>query len=113
MNQASINQQDVRRTPVPLPSCEEQTAIAEQLGLHHEAIDAQLAAVDGSLQQSAVQRKNILKAAFAGQLVPQDPNDEPASVLLERIRAARDNQERPSARARRTKPPKRSVEQNA
>lgn len=31
-----------------------------------------------------------LRAAFAGQLVPQDPNDEPASVLLERIRADRD-----------------------
>ncbi|MEW9622899.1 hypothetical protein [Rhodanobacter geophilus] len=89
VNQASINQQDVRRTPVPLPSFEEQIAIVEQLDLHHEAIDAQLAAVDGSLQQSAAQRKNILKAAFAGQLVPQDPDDEPASVLLERIRAAK------------------------
>jgi type I restriction enzyme S subunit len=42
-----------------------------------------------SLKQSAAQRKNILKAAFSGQLVPQDPNDEPASVLLERIRAER------------------------
>ncbi len=42
-----------------------------------------------SLKQSTAQRKNILKAAFSGQLVPQDPNDEPASVLLERIRAER------------------------
>jgi len=46
-------------------------------------------AIEASLKQSAAQRKNILKAAFAGQLVPQDPNDEPASVLLERIRAER------------------------
>jgi type I restriction enzyme S subunit len=45
------------------------------------------------LKQSAAQRKNILKAAFAGQLVPQDPNDEPASVLLDRIRAERVLQE--------------------
>jgi hypothetical protein len=34
-------------------------------------------------------RRAILHKAFSGQLVPQDPNDEPASVLLERIRAER------------------------
>jgi type I restriction enzyme S subunit len=34
-------------------------------------------------------RRSILKSAFEGKLVPQDPNDEPASALLERIRAAR------------------------
>jgi len=34
----------------------------------------------------------ILKRAFEGRLVPQDPSDEPATVLLERIRAARDDQ---------------------
>jgi type I restriction enzyme S subunit len=34
-------------------------------------------------------RQAILKRAFEGKLVPQDPNDEPASVLLERIRAKR------------------------
>jgi type I restriction enzyme S subunit len=44
------------------------------------------------IRQSAAQRQNILRAAFAGQLVPQDPNDEPASVLLERIRAERATQ---------------------
>jgi len=47
-------------------------------------------ALETSLKQSAAQRKNILKAAFSGQLVPQDPADEPASVLLERIRAERE-----------------------
>ena len=42
-----------------------------------------------SLKQSTAQRQNILRAAFAGQLVPQDPSDEPASALLARIRAGR------------------------
>jgi type I restriction enzyme S subunit len=49
----------------------------------------QIDAINLGLHQSAAQRQNILKAAFSGQLVPQDPNDEPASVLLERIRAER------------------------
>ena len=51
-------------------------------------------AIDHSLKQSTAQRQNILRAAFSGQLVPQDPNDEPASVLLERIRAERAEREK-------------------
>jgi type I restriction enzyme, S subunit len=39
-------------------------------------------------------RPSILKQAFEGKLVPQDPNDEPASVLLERIKAQRDAENR-------------------
>ena len=56
------------------------------------ALDQQVrqdAAIHISLRQSAAQRNNILQSAFSGQLVPQDPNDEPARVLLARIRAER------------------------
>ena len=42
-------------------------------------------AVAQSLKHSAAQRQNILRAAFASELTPQDPNDESAGVLLERI----------------------------
>lgn len=40
-----------------------------------------------SRQQSAALRQSILKAAFSGQLVPQDPTDEPAAALLARLAA--------------------------
>ncbi|MDO8369142.1 MAG: hypothetical protein Q7S71_00210, partial [Candidatus Nitrotoga sp.] len=40
-----------------------------------------------ALQQAEALRQSILKRAFSGQLVPQDPHDEPASALLARIKA--------------------------
>ena len=54
-----------------------------------EQLDAMQAAIGQGLKMAAAQRQNILRAAFSGQLVAQDPDDEPASVLLARIRAAR------------------------
>ena len=89
VNQASINQQDVRRTPVPIPPASEQGAIAITLADQLSATADQSAAIERSLKQSTAQRQNILRAAFAGQLVPQNPNDEPADALLARIRAER------------------------
>lgn len=89
VNQASINQQDVKKTPVPVSSQAEQERISEVLLRQHEGMDLQAKAIEVSLQQATAQRQNILRAAFSGQLVPQDPADEPASVLLERIRAER------------------------
>ena len=67
-------------------------------------IDAAERAVDAGLAKSRALRRSVLKAAFEGKLVPQDPTDEPASVLLERIRAERAaaEAERP-ARRRRTR----------
>jgi type I restriction enzyme S subunit len=73
----------------PLPSTEEQREIMSTLTETMENLVRQQDAISLALKQSTAQRQNILRAAFAGQLVPQDPTDEPASVLLERIRAER------------------------
>ncbi|GFO62505.1 restriction endonuclease subunit S [Geomonas paludis] len=77
---------------VPIPSLDEQEEIVERLQsacCQSECVDKELISLG---QMCIAQRKNILKAAFSGQLVPQDPNDEPASVLLERIRVERATQ---------------------
>jgi len=88
-NLASINMTMLRTFPVPLGPSKEQRELLNQLEVQVEQLDRQQQAVELALKQSAAQRQNILRAAFAGQLVPQDPNAEPASVLLERIRAER------------------------
>jgi len=88
-NQPALNKSIVESIPLPLPPLAEQHAIIEQLDTALSACDTQQAAIDHALQQAAAQRRNLLKTAFAGQLVPQDPTDEPASELLARIRAAK------------------------
>jgi len=87
--QTNLTLEVCRSLPIPLPPQAEQVAL---IAVADEAIDRvaeQAMAIQISLQQSAAQRKNILQAAFSGQLIPQDPADEPASALLARIRAER------------------------
>jgi len=74
---------------VPVPSIQEQDRLMALVSAANSEAISQEAAIVFSLKQSTAQRQNILRAAFEGQLVPQDPNDEPANVLLARIRAER------------------------
>lgn len=93
-NLASINLTMLRMFPVPLGPADEQRELQTQLELQIAQIDQQQQAVEFGLKQSTAQRQNILRAAFAGQLVPQNPNDEPASLLLDRIRVERAEREK-------------------
>lgn len=83
----NIGQERIRSIAIPIgPEGEINCAIAlVEQGL--ASANRQIFENEFALRQSAAQRKNILKAAFSGQLLPQGPNDEPVSVLLERIRA--------------------------
>jgi type I restriction enzyme, S subunit len=100
-NQPALNKSIVENIPFPLPPLDELSAIVEKVGALFSIAVGQDSAVEHSLKQSAAQHKNILKAAFAGQLVSQDPNDEPASVLLERIRSERSAYEKNGKKTRR------------
>jgi type I restriction enzyme, S subunit len=86
----TLNISKISKVPVPVPPYDEQTRLLGLLMKGIEDYDQQEAAVKFGLKQSTAQRKNLLKAAFSGQLVPQDPNDEPASALLARIGAERE-----------------------
>ena len=87
--QTGISGEDLKRTPIPLPPVAEQKIALAVLEERLKAINELELPTELGLKQSTAQRQNILKAAFSGQLVPQDPSDEPASELLERIRAER------------------------
>ena len=94
-----------RFAQIPLPICSpaEQAEIVRILDARLEAIDALDKEVDANLARAEALRQSILKKAFAGELVPQDPDDEPAKALLARIRASRsgDATKKPRRRARR------------
>jgi type I restriction enzyme, S subunit len=84
-----VNIGDLRRLPVPAPAPDEQAAAVERIeaGLSAVALVAESATL-GARRADRL-RSSILAAAFRGELVPQNPEDEPASVLLERIAAER------------------------
>ncbi len=75
-----------------LPVCTEveQAEIVRTLNACLEAAEALEAEIDAASTRADALRQSILKKAFSGQLVPQDPHDEPASVLLDRIRVERE-----------------------
>ena len=75
---------------LPLCSLAEQQEIVGLLEERFAAVECQEREIDLALKRAETLRQAILKKAFAGQLVPQDPHDEPASVLINRIRAKRE-----------------------
>lgn len=80
---------NVRKIPVPVADLETQRQICDELDAQLGLCSRLSANCSDVASRSRFLRRSILAAAFSGQLVPQDPDDEPASVLLERIRAER------------------------
>lgn len=94
-NQPNLNLQKVKNFAIPLPSLEEQSEIVrrvEKLFAFADRLEERL-----SQAQAAVQKLTpaLLAKAFRGELVPQDPNDEPASELLKRLQESRTESAKP------------------
>jgi len=90
--QDGFNKGDLKQIEVSIPPFREQSEIVrrvEALFAYADRVEARYAA---ALTQVEFLTPSLLAKAFRGKLVPQDPNDEPASALLERIRAVRGEQ---------------------
>ena len=85
-----LNRKIIMSLAFPLPPYEEQRRIIAEVDRLLSIIQQFESTVVASLKRVGRLRQSILKRAFSGQLVPQDPEDEPASVLLESIHAERE-----------------------
>jgi restriction endonuclease S subunit len=102
-NLASINKTVLSTLPVVIPPAEEQHEIVqrvEKLFAFADLLEARYQAARAKCDRLT---PALLEKAFQGELVPQDPNDEPASVLLERIKSLRSNTETNQSKPQRRK----------
>ena len=90
------------KVDIPIPPLPKQEQIISELERHLSVADEIGATLDAELKRAERLRQSILKHAFSGKLVPQDPNDEPASVLLEKIQKEKEPQQ-PKPKKRTTK----------
>jgi len=99
--QGSISMEQIRTIAVPLPPLAEQESIVEAVEGQLSVIDHLESELDAKLNNTQALRQSILRHAFSGKLVPQDPKDEPASELLKRIAGEREQRAREAAAAKR------------
>ena len=100
-NMPKIAQPTILGLTIPIPSLEVQLAVVEEIDRKLSVMERTRRQIEDALTRCAHVRRSTLYAAFKGRLVPQDPKDEPASALLERIKTANQAASKPVRRARR------------
>lgn len=91
--QYNISLVKFNRLPLPIPPLSEQNRILEEIDRCFSVVDEMEKTIEQSLNQAERLRHSILKKAFEGKLVPQDPNDEPAERLLGWIKTEKARQQ--------------------
>ncbi|MCK9391375.1 MAG: restriction endonuclease subunit S [Syntrophales bacterium] len=86
---AGINGTILKAAPVPLPPILEQAEIVRQVERRLTAADRLATTLYRQIERARATHQSLLREAFTGHFVPQDPNDEHAFVLIERLRYAR------------------------
>ena len=101
--QLNLTLEICRDIEIPLLDISTQKKIVTEIESRLSVCDKLESIVDENLAKSESLRQSILKKAFSGQLVPQNPSDEPANKLLERIKAERQTSSSTQKPARRKK----------
>ena len=91
VRQSNIRKSHVQRILVPLMSIKEQEIIIDTIEKILSIVDKSESTVSLALERGSKFRQTILQYAFEGKLVSQDRNDEPAEILLERIKRERES----------------------
>jgi len=101
----NINSGELQSLIVPICTMKEQSLVVAYISAVLSSIDNLEEEIEVNLKKSESLRQSILKKAFSGQLIEQDPKDEPASVLLERIKAEKARQTPRKKTAKRSRLP--------
>lgn len=101
--QYNLNLPSLRSLLIPLPPIDEQRTVMAAVEQRLSVVNAMNGAIDSARRRSTGLRRSILERAFRGDLVPQDPSEEPATVLLERIRVQRAETDRNAVQSARKK----------
>lgn len=109
VNLASISLRKIKLLPVPIPPQELQEQLVKEIEGHLENVRVGQSLAEDAFAQAQELRAALLHTAFTGALVPQDPADEPASDLLDRIRA----QQEVAAKAPRKRAPRKATRKSA
>lgn len=88
----SIDVPKLKKYQIPKANLDTQIKVIQEIESRLSVCDKIEETIESSLQQAEALRLSIIKKAFEGKLVSQEPNDEPAEKLLERIRALRQAQ---------------------
>ena len=88
-NQVELGRNEIKNTIIKLPTIDEQKQIVKEIKKRFEVAEEAERVITENLEKAEQLKQSILKKAFEGRLVTQNPTDEPASILLEKIKTER------------------------